>query len=74
MADLEERVARLEGQVLHVLEIAEMRGRRIDALEAQLDRLRFDVDMGVQPGEVIRAEQEAKDARSLAMAALRSRT
>lgn len=40
---LVDRVARLEQQVVSLLEIAEMRGARIDALEAQLARVDNDL-------------------------------
>jgi hypothetical protein len=38
MADLEDRVARLEQPQVDLLEVVQILGKRIDALEAQLDR------------------------------------
>lgn len=69
---LVDRVARLEQHNMALLEITQTLGKRVDGLEAQLDRLKFDVDTGVQASDIFVAEQEAKDARNLAMAALRS--
>jgi hypothetical protein len=73
MGDLEERIGRLERTVVHLTELGDIRAARIDALEKQFDRLQFDVEMGVQASDIFVAEQEAKDAKNLAMAALRSR-
>jgi hypothetical protein len=63
MDDLEDRVRQLENMVENLTELAGM-------LAAEIARLKFGLEAGVQQSDVVQVKQQVREARQLALAAL----